>query len=188
MLLRPAASTDRRQVYNWLVASDATASIMGPPRFPDYPVPEWEKFCADYSEHFFLPDGDGYGRVFILGVGGREIGYISYYGLNNWHGLAELEICIGASADCGRGWGSLAIRQLADELFTRPAVHGLIVRPSRRNRRAIAACRKAGFVHYDSRLHELPAWVFSVGLNYRDAVVLLWEGIHPRRMIEAPHQ
>lgn len=101
LLLRSAVFEDRRKVYTWLVASDATSSIMGPPRFPDYPVPEWEKFCADYPEHFFLPEGDGYGRMFILCAEGREIGYISYCGLNNWQGLAELEICIAASADWG---------------------------------------------------------------------------------------
>lgn len=171
--LRPAVLADRRKVYNWLVDSNATPSIMGPPRFPDYPVPGWEKFCADYSEHFFLPDGDGYGRVFILCAEGREIGYIGYFGLNKWRGLAELEICIAASADCGRGWGSSAIRRLADELLGHSTVGSVVARPPIRNRRAIAAFRKAGFARYDSMVHELPSWIFSVGLYYRDGVILL---------------
>lgn len=171
--LRPAVFADRRKVYHWLVASDATRSIMGPPDYPDYPVPGWEKFCADYPEHFFLPDGDGYGRMFIICMGGREIGYIGYYGLNGWRGLAEVEICIAASADCGRGWGSSAICWLGDTLLEQPAVDGFFARPSGRNRRAIAAFQKAGFVHYDSKVHKLPGWVFTVGLCYPDAVTLL---------------
>lgn len=171
--LRPAVFADRRKVYHWLVASDATRSIMGPPYFPDYTVPGWEKFCTDYSEHFFLPDGDGYGRMFIICMDGREIGYIGYYGLNGWRGLAEVEICIAASADCGRGWGSSTVRRLADELLEHSTVESVVARPSRRNRRAIAAFRKAGFVQYDSMVHELPPWIFSVGLNYRDGVILL---------------
>lgn len=173
LLLRPAVSADRRKVFGWLVESEATRAIMGPPHFPEYPVPGWEKFCADYSEHFFLSDGDGYGRVFILCVDGREIGYIGYFGLNNWRGLAELEICIAASMDCGQGWGSRAICQLADQLLAHTTVENVIARPSRRSRRAIAAFRKAGFVDYDSTLHRLPIWLFSVGLNYCDAVIML---------------
>lgn len=173
LLLRPAVLVERHKVYNWLVASEATRSIMGPPYFPEYPLPGWEKFCADYSEHFFLPEGDGYGRVFILCAGEREIGYIGYFGLNNWRGLAELEICIASSVDCGQGRGPRAIRELADKLLEYPTVDGVVARPSRRNRRAVTAFRKAGFIHYDSAVHQLPAWIFSVGLYYRDGVVLL---------------
>lgn len=173
LLLRPAVLVERRKVYNWLVASEATRSIMGPPYFPEYPVPGWEKFCTDYSEHFFLPEGDGYGRVFILCARGREIGYIGYFGLNNWRGLAELEICIASSSDCGQGLGPRAIRELADKLLEYSTVEGVVARPSRRNRRAVTAFRKAGFIHYDSLVHELPTWIFSVGLYYRDGEILL---------------
>ncbi|HEX7026461.1 MAG TPA: GNAT family N-acetyltransferase, partial [Gammaproteobacteria bacterium] len=102
-----------------------------------------------------------------------EIGYIGYFGLNNWRGLAELEICIASSMDWGRGWGTRAIRRLADQLLVHATVENVIARPSPRSRRAIAAFRKAGFVDYDRTLHRLPTWIFTVGLNYRDAVVLL---------------
>jgi diamine N-acetyltransferase len=173
ILLRHAVFSDRRRIYDWLIASEASPWIMGPPAFPDYPASTWEKFCADYSEHFFLPEGDGYGRMFMISAEGREIGFISYYGLNNWNGFAELDICVAASSDYPHEPGSYAIRLLSDELFAHPTVEGIIVRPSRRNARAIAACRKAGFVHYDSRLHRLPGWAFSVGLDYSDPIILL---------------
>jgi uroporphyrinogen-III synthase len=52
-------------------------------------------------------------------------------------------------------------------------VECLIIRPSRRNERAIAAYRKAGFVPHDPLLHPLPAWVLTEELDYPDAVVLL---------------
>lgn len=175
-LLRPAVPGDRRRVYSWLVDSDATRAIMGPPHFPEYPVPGWEKFCADYSEHFFLPEGDGYGRIFILCMEGRELGYIGYFGLNNWRGVAELEICIASSADWGQGWGSGAIGQLSKKLLAHSTVESVVSRPSRRSRRVIAAFRKAGFDLYDARSHRLPTWIFSVGLNYRDVVIMLKTG------------
>ena len=37
--LRPATKNDRRDIYMWLVASDVTASMMGPPTFPEVPIP-----------------------------------------------------------------------------------------------------------------------------------------------------
>jgi hypothetical protein len=39
ILLREAEETDRRQVYEWLALSDLTPSMMGPPAFPDHPIP-----------------------------------------------------------------------------------------------------------------------------------------------------
>lgn len=122
---------------------------------------------------FFCPEGDGFGRLFVICTEQRDIGCISYDGLDNWRGVAELDIWIGSSADWGHGWGSLAIRELSSRLLRHPAVEHLIMRPSRRNARAIAAYRKAGFVFYDPALHQLPESVLSTGLDYADAVVLV---------------
>ncbi len=66
VLLRPASLDDRRTVYEWLAASDATPMMMGPPQFPDHPIPTWQEFCADYSDRFFRPEGDGFGRLFVI--------------------------------------------------------------------------------------------------------------------------
>ncbi len=169
-----AARLDERQkVYEWLVASDATTAMMGAPEFPDNPIPTWEQFCEDYSDSFFLPQGDGFGRVFIIRAQGRQIGCISYDGLETWCGIAELDIWIGSSEDWGHGWGSSAIRELSDQLLGHGTVEFLIIRPSRRNTRAIAAYRKAGFAFHNPQFHCLPLWVDTDGLDYRDSVVLV---------------
>ena len=172
-LLRPASLDDRQRTYDWLVASDATPMMTGPPQFPDHPIPTWEEFCTDYADRFFRPEGDGFGRLFVIRAEQRDIGCINYDGLDNWRGVAELDIWIGSSADWGRRWGSLAIRELSSRLLGHPAVEALIMRPSRRNSRAIAAYRKAGFAFYDPVLHQLPESVLSTGLDYADAVVLV---------------
>lgn len=171
--LRPASLHDRRRAYEWLAASDATLEMMGPPRFPDHPIPTWGEFCADYADRFFQPEGDGFGRLFIVCAGERNIGCISYDGLDGWRGIAELDIWIGSSADWSQGWGSAAIRELSGRLLSHPTVECLIIRPSRRNSRAIAAYRKAGFTLYDPASHDLPASMLSTGLDYADAVVLV---------------
>lgn len=187
VLLRPASLNDRRRVYEWLAASDATHMMMGPPQFSDHPVPTWEEFCADYADRFFRPAGDGFGRLFIICAKQRDIGCISYDGLDNWHGIAELDIWIGSSGDWGHGWGSLAIRELSSRLLSYPMVEYLIIRPSRRNSRAIAAYRKAGFRSYDPALHQLPESVLSTGLDYADAVVLVQtQAAQPYLAADAP--
>ncbi len=56
--------------------------MMGPPRFPDHPIPSWQEFCEDYSDRFFRPEGDGFGRLFVIGADQREVGCISYDGLD----------------------------------------------------------------------------------------------------------
>lgn len=146
--------------------------MMGPPQFPDHPIPTWGEFCADYADQFFRLEGDGFGRLFVICAKQRDIGCISYDGLDDWHGIAELDIWIASSVDWGHGWGSLAIRELSSRLLSYPTVGSLILRPSRRNSQAIAAYRKAGFVFYDAALHQLPESVLSTGLDYADSVVL----------------
>ena len=185
VLLCPATLNDRRKVYRWLTTSDATPMMMGPPQFSDHLIPTWKEFCADYSDRFFCPAVDGFGRLFVIRATEREIGCISYDGLENWRGIAELDIWIGSSADWGHGWGSLAIRELSGRLLCHPAVESLILRPSRRNARAIAAYQKAGFVVYGPALHRLPESVLSEGLDYVDAVVLVLQRSLARNGFEA---
>ncbi len=171
--LRPALPKDRVTVFRWLSASDATAAMMGPPDYPDSPVPTWEEFLADYSEPYFTPDGDGRGRLFVISVHGRDIGCISYGGLEDWRGIAEFDMWIGSSADWGHGWGPQALRRLSDRVLEHPGVELAVIRPSRRNRRAVASYEKAGFMEVGSGVAGLPDWVFVEGLDYEDAIVLV---------------
>ncbi len=53
VMLRKATEADRRNVFKWLAHSDVTASMMGPPIFPDSKIPTREKFCQDYGPHYF---------------------------------------------------------------------------------------------------------------------------------------
>lgn len=173
MKLRPASLKDRKKVYEWLVASDATPFMMGPPRFQEHPITPWHEFCLDYTEDFFTSKGNGFGRVFIINTEGRDIGCINYDGLKSWQGIAELDIWIASSADWGKGYGSTALKTLSQDLLTHPGVDTIIIRPSKRNPRAIAAYQRAGFVLYNPVRHTLPHAVLSTGLDYEDVVVLI---------------
>jgi len=45
--LRPAVIEDRPYLYQSMACSDVTPAMMGLPRFPDHPVPDYPTFCED---------------------------------------------------------------------------------------------------------------------------------------------
>ena len=143
LCLQPALLPDRLRAYAFLTQSDATRCMMGPPDFSDHPIPTWAEFCADYGEGFFTPAGDGHGRLYMIRSDSRDVGCISYDGLEDWKGIAELDVWIASSTDWGRGIGSRAVRELSQQVLSHEGVESLLMRPSARNGRAIAAYRKA---------------------------------------------
>ena len=166
--LRQARLCDRPRIYEMLAESDATSEMMGPPTYPDHPVPDYDEFCADYDESAFSESGDF--RLFMITSEGRDIGSLSYF---IREGVAEIDLWIGDKRDWNHGFGPKAI-SLAFEILRRKQIASVaIIRPSARNRRAIAAYRKAGFNHYDSSNHSVPSWCLSDGFDYHDAVVLV---------------
>ena len=46
--LRRARDTDRARIYEWHIGSDLTANLMGPPMFPDRPIPSPEQFSSQF--------------------------------------------------------------------------------------------------------------------------------------------
>ncbi|MEW6619904.1 MAG: GNAT family protein [bacterium] len=143
--LRAAKESDRRQVYKWLACSDLTPSMMGPPDFPDHPVPTWEEFCSDYKAHYFDDSAIYSGRCFIITVAHEGVGVVSYNQINQNRRETELDIWLRSESDCGKGYGSDALKTLCDYLHTTYGIESFILRPSARNQRAIAAYQRAGF-------------------------------------------
>ena len=175
LTLRPAALQDRKMVYGMLACSEATSQMMGPPDYSDHPVPDFAEFCADYDEEAFSPGGDF--RIYIMVADGKDIGVIHYW-LNGQ--VAEIDMWIGSREHWGQGYGSAAIGLVADRLRSETCARSMIIRPSARNRRAIAAYRKGGFEPYDPKTHQLPGWCLSEGFDYADAVVLV-QDLMPKR-------
>lgn len=167
--LRPAKLGDRRAIYEWLAQSDITREMLGPPKFPDAPVPSWEEFCEDYTEEHF--GGWEQAQCFIIEHGGEGVGQVNFDRCHLPEGTAELDIWMRSSADCGHGWGSDALRALMGCLKERYGLRTFLIRPSSRNERAMRAYERAGFVRVDMTDEE-QARLYGAG-DYEDAVVMV---------------
>jgi diamine N-acetyltransferase len=144
--LRPARLEDRRSVYEWMAESEVTQWMMGPPLFPEAPIPTWDEFCADYLPLFFDGTRPDFGRSYIVELDGDAIGHISYSEVDLAQRKAELDIWMRSEACCGHGYGSDALVALTSHLHQALGLTEFIMRPSRRNERAMKAYAKAGFV------------------------------------------
>jgi RimJ/RimL family protein N-acetyltransferase len=169
--LRPALLQDREKVYRWMAESDVTPLMMGPPDFPDAPVPSFEQFCADYGDAFFTGAGDGKGRSYIIMVPGDAVGHINYDNVSQDDALVELDVWMASLAYCRHGYGPDALAALSGYLRESYGFRRFLVRPSRRNFRAIAAYQRAGFRVVDP-MTALPESHHDTG-DYEDTVSLL---------------
>ena len=143
--LKLARESDRKKIYIWLAQSDLTSSMMGPPDYPDYPIPSWEEFCGDYTLFFFNASGDGKGRNYIIVVNDEEVGTIGYDLLDKKKDRVVLDVWMSTEKYCGHGYGSDALNTLCNHIHKIYGITNFIIAPSARNKRAIAAYKKAGF-------------------------------------------
>lgn len=169
-VLRKATEADRRGVYEWLAHSDITPSIMGPPRFPEHPIPTWEQFCADYCPHYFDDSQPGAGRCFIIASGGNDVGVVCYNALRA-NGMTDVDIWLRSEADCSQGFGTDALMTLTDYLHREFDVTHIAVSPSARNHPAIAAYKDAGFRWVSAAMRH--RFIKRDDMEYEDSVVLV---------------
>ena len=149
VVLRRAEMADRSMVYAWLAASDLTASHLGPPLFADHPPPSFEQFCDDFPQHLFDGSRPFAGRGLIVHADDRDVGFICHGAVNLCKDVVDLNIWHSTRRDCGRGYGSEALIVVCDWLQESLGVNRFLMRPSRRNVRALRALRRAGFRETD---------------------------------------
>jgi RimJ/RimL family protein N-acetyltransferase len=143
--LRPATLDDRPAIYEWLAHSDVTSRMLGPPKYPEVPVPSWEEFCDDYDETHFEGSASDDARSYVIEVGGEAVGQVNYDRVGLPEGCAELDIWMRSSAHCGRGWGSDALAAMCRWLHERFGLDSFLIRPAAANSGAIRAYERAGF-------------------------------------------
>lgn len=163
VVLRPAILNDKRKVYTWLTATDLTPEMLGPPHFPDCPVPSWEDFDNDYLDYYFDGSRECEGRCFIIEYMGIAAGQINYNKINTEDSSTELDIWLAEKKYTGRGIGSAAIRILMKYLCEHFFCRRFYVAPSLRNSHALEFYRNAGFeIASDVPVDFIPDYYDSV--------------------------
>ncbi len=170
--LIPAKEPDREKIYSWLCRSDLTSSVMGPPNYPEHPIPTLEDFCNEYPLSFFNMAGDGKGRVFIIVANGEEVGTVGYDLLNKEKSKVVLDIWMKAVQYCGHGYGSDALNALSAYLHGNFAITNFLISPSKRNERAVAAYKKAGFEYVKTMDKREQEKEFGIS-EYNDNVLMI---------------
>ena len=144
--LVPATLDDRHSVYKWCFHSETTKSHSGPPDYPAMFIPTFEEFCKNYyDDYFFTGSAPNAGAGFMIMLGEKPIGFISYSCFHLKQHIAELDIWMHREAYCGKGFGTDAIFSLANCLHKTLDIHTFIMRPSIKNTRAVLSYKKAEF-------------------------------------------
>jgi RimJ/RimL family protein N-acetyltransferase len=164
--LRPATTADRRPIFDWLTNSDLTGHMMGPPNYPDSPIPTWEEFKNDYKEYFFDSSKPFLGCCYIIEVNSEAVGQINHDKISNIDNSTELDIWLRSKDYINKGYGSDAINTLCDYLVQKFGCKKFIISPSARNKVAVRAYEKAGFI----KTEEKPEGFLG---DYVDSVIMV---------------
>jgi diamine N-acetyltransferase len=156
VVLRPATVEDQRMIYEWFACSDSTPNMIGPPMYPESPIPSWEEFQSGWEPHYFDDSAPLRGRCFLILAEGEPVGQVNYNDIEEREGRkrTELDIWMRSEQYCGRGSGTDALAALIGHLAKWFAVEDFMVQPSARNPRAIRAYEKIGFVRLDVGIEE----------------------------------
>jgi RimJ/RimL family protein N-acetyltransferase len=164
--LRPSTLPDKKKIFNWLINSDLTSEMLGPPKFPDNPIPTWDEFNNDYLDYFFDGSQPMKGRCFVLEHNEQEVGQINYNEIDVSTRSTEIDIWLSERKFTGKGLGTEAIKELCDYLDKAFDCKTIYIAPSRRNSNAIKAYKKAGFIETD----QLPDNFIA---DYKDTILLV---------------
>lgn len=166
LTLRPAKLQDKRNVYNWLAHSNLTKEMLGPPNFSDNSIPTWDEFNLDYLDHYFDGSQPLKGRCFIIIYKGQHIGQVNYNPIDTNRKSTEIDIWLADRKYIGKGIGTEAIKILCYYLNNNFDCEIIYIAPSRRNKIAIKAYKKAGFIEtINIPINFVPDYVDTVVLE-----------------------
>jgi len=166
LTIRPANLQDKEKIFTWLTHSNLTSEMLGPPNFPDIPIPTWDEFDNDYLDFYFDGSQPLKGQCFILIHHEEEIGQINYNEIDTSSKSTEIDIWLADRKFTGKGLGTIAIKTLCNYLDKYLDCKTIYIAPSRRNSNAIKSYKKAGFVETEIRPDNFIA-------DYEDTVLMI---------------
>ena len=94
VILRPATTEDEPQILEWLLRSDVTPSMLGPPLFPERPVPPLDDSSQRLDPHYLDGTAPELGRCFLILVDGEPVGQVTYNDIVERDGRKQVELDI----------------------------------------------------------------------------------------------
>jgi len=172
VVLRRALPQDVAHAHGSMARSDLTPTWIGPPWFAERPIPTLEQFLMRYPRHYFDGSRPFDGRVLVLSAEQEDAGILVWRRIDLMRDLVELEVWLAATRFCRRGIATEALELACRWLQSNCGVNRFLLRPSRRDVRALRCARRAGFRETDLEPADV---LVRLGLDasaYRDAVML----------------
>lgn len=156
--INPGNTQRPKKIYEWCYQSETTKYHSGPPNFPNNPIQTYEDFFSSdnggYTDYFFTGAKPEDGRGYIILNNDEPIGFISYTAFHLKPGIAEMDLWMGADANCGNGFGTDALISLGNYLNKEMGISKLIIAPSAKNKRAVRSYEKSGFKKTDKPMSD----------------------------------
>lgn len=165
---------DRAMVHGWMTTPGVVKRMMGPPLFPEIPVPTLAEFETDWERHFWTHDRPEAGRMFLIEAAGNRVGAIAqneFVTTTDGRRAAEIDIWLAGPEMLGRGFGRAALRTLCS-LLADMGVDDAFLQPSARNPAAIRAYAAAGFARSPLAAAEAARRYRTIP-DYRDSVFMV---------------
>ena len=105
-------------------------------------------------------------------VNDEEVGTVGYDLLDQTKNKVVLDIWMRSEKDCGQGFGSQALNTLCQIIHEKFGITNFIISPSARNKRAVAAYKKAGF-RYIKILNRKEQMKLFGQAEYNDNILMI---------------
>jgi RimJ/RimL family protein N-acetyltransferase len=170
--LRRATPQDATRAHEWLTQSDLAPLWIGSPWFAERAIPSREQFDRLYPAWYFDGTRPFEGRALVLRSAALDLGMLVWHRVDLMRDLVELEIWLAGSEFARRGIASEALELASAWLQANLGVNRFLLRPSRRNVRALRCGRRAGFRETDFDPADMVSRLGLPASPYRDAVLL----------------
>jgi hypothetical protein len=145
---------------------------MGPPWFDERPIPTLEQFLTEFPASYFGGTAPFDGRVLILRSAAIDLGVLVWHRIDLKRDLVELDIWLARTEYCRQGIAAEALDLGCTWLQANCGANRFLLRPSRRNVRALRCARRAGFRETDFELADVSGRLGLAVSPYRDPVLL----------------
>jgi RimJ/RimL family protein N-acetyltransferase len=172
VVLRRAQPQDIGRAHRWLAASDLTSASMGAPWFPERPIPTLEQFLIRFPQHYFDGTRPFEGRALVLSSAANDVGILAWRRVDLMRDLVEIDIWLAGTEFCKQGIATEALELACTWLQTNYGANRFLLRPSRRNVRALRCARRAAFRETDFDAADVMGRLGLDASPYRDPALL----------------